>query len=81
MEQYGHQDKVGTLANHNRLDQLLGTDNYTSKWCGSTHNGTGQPHYCCFDCPVLKGTEKAGADDPKADEIAALKARLASLGA
>lgn len=79
MEMDGFQDKTGTLENHNRLDQILGTENFTSQWCGSEHLTTGKPHYCCFECPVLSGKEQKQQDDPKAAEVARLQAQLAAL--
>lgn len=81
MEQYGNQDKAGTIEHHNRLDLILGSENFNSQYCGSTHGGTGKPHYCCFDCPALKGTEPVKVDDPKAAEIESLKKRLSELQA
>jgi hypothetical protein len=44
---------ISSLANHDRLDQLLPADQYTAPECGSMNAATGKPHYCSFECPTL----------------------------
>lgn len=76
----GRIDMPGDLKYHNRLDLFLGSENFTDSMCGSTHGGTGKPHYCSFDCPVLKGTEKQKMPKTALQiEKEALVARLAEL--
>ncbi len=42
------------IANHDRLDCLLTTKEYTDAPCGSLNLKTGEAHYCSHGCPTLK---------------------------
>ena len=42
---------------HNRLDTIRHIDDYQNAPCGTPHPRTGKPDFCCFECPVLRGTE------------------------
>jgi hypothetical protein len=45
------------LKDHNRLDLMLSTAEYTDAACGSLNMRTAEPAYCGADCPVLLGAE------------------------
>lgn len=50
------------IANHDRLDQLLTTKQYTDAPCGSLNKETLEAHYCSHGCPTLKA--RILADEP-----------------
>lgn len=50
----GFMDKADSPQFHDRLDRKFGTEHYTDAPCGSIHLGTGQPAYCCAQCPTLR---------------------------
>lgn len=58
---------VDTKQFHNRLDLKLTSEQYTAPNCGSLNLETGEPEYCNFNCPVLKGTEQQKVDPAQAD--------------
>ena len=44
------------VKNHDRLDLVQTSEEFTAAVCGSVNAKTGKPDYCAFDCPTLKQT-------------------------
>jgi len=71
MDFFGTQDNADNAQFHDRLDKKLGAEHYTDAPCGSLHLGTGQPAYCCAQCPTLRLHILASvrAADPDGDVV------------
>ena len=59
-------DPLTGLPMHDRLDLKQQTAEYTAPQCGSLRRDTGQPDYCCFQCPVLIALHQGEANAPAA---------------
>lgn len=57
-------DQRTGLPIHNRLDLKQQTLEYTTPECGSPRRDTGNPDYCCFNCPTLIAKHDAMGKEP-----------------
>lgn len=48
---------MACCKSHDRLDTIRHIDRYQDPLCGTPDPMTTKPDYCCFECPVLHGTQ------------------------